>query len=80
MLSSGVVDYYSNWMIAPGLAVMIVGPLAFWIGSFVLYGFGELIEKTVDTNEVINNLDEQLYNIAKSIRAIERVACEEDRD
>ena len=29
-----------------GLALMIVGPLSSWIGSFFVYGFGELIEKT----------------------------------
>lgn len=28
-----------------GLAVMIVGSLFSWIGSFFAYGFGELIEK-----------------------------------
>ena len=57
MLISGVVDYYSNWMIAPGLAVMIVGPLAFWIGSFVLYGFGELIENATVIAELAAKAD-----------------------
>ncbi len=28
---------------ATGILVMILGPLFFWILSFVLYGFGELI-------------------------------------
>ncbi len=28
------------------LFVMIVGPMLSWVGSFLLYGFGELIENT----------------------------------
>ena len=63
-----------------GLYLMIFGPIAAWVSSLPLFGFGELIERSVDTNEVINNLDEQLYNIANSVRAIERVACEENKD
>ena len=63
-----------------GLYLIIFGPIAAWVSSLPLFGFGELIERSVDTNEVINNLDEQLYNIANSVRAIERVACEENKD
>ena len=70
-----------------GLYLMVFGPIATWIASLPLFGFGELIEKTVDTNEktadtneVINNLDEQLYNMAKSIIAIEKAACNEERN
>lgn len=33
-------------MIVLGIVVMALGSLASWIGSFLLYGFGELIEKT----------------------------------
>ena len=57
MLISSVIDYYNNWMIASGLAVMIVGPLAFWIGSFILYGFGELIENTTVIAELAAKAD-----------------------
>lgn len=31
-----------------GLLVIIIGALASWIGSFFLYGFGELIERTAE--------------------------------
>ena len=34
-----------------GLLVIVLGALASWIGSFLLYGFGELIEKTSDIAE-----------------------------
>lgn len=33
-------------LILPGLIVFIVGPLIAWISSWLIYGFGELIEKT----------------------------------
>ena len=42
MIGSG----YNNAMVGMGLAVMIVGSLVSWIGSFFAYGFGELIENT----------------------------------
>ena len=31
-----------------GLPIMIGGPLLFWISSFFMYGFGELIDKACD--------------------------------
>lgn len=31
-----------------GLLVMVVGPLVAWVSSWLLYGFGELIDKTCD--------------------------------
>lgn len=33
-------------MVATGIVVMVVGSLCSWIGSFVLYGFGELVENS----------------------------------
>lgn len=32
-------------MIPVGVVIIVVGSLISWIGSFLLYGFGELIEK-----------------------------------
>ena len=46
-------------LIASGLALygivfLIAGPLSTWIGSFVLYGFGELVENScIQTNLMI---------------------------
>ena len=31
-----------------GIAFLFVGPLLSWIGSFFVYGFGELIDKICD--------------------------------
>lgn len=35
-------------MILIGLLVMILGPIVAWVSSWLLYGFGELIDKTCD--------------------------------
>lgn len=34
-----------------GLVLVIAGPISSWIGSFFVYGFGELIEKTSEIAE-----------------------------
>ena len=34
-----------------GIAFLLIGPLCSWVGSFLLYGFGELIEKTTEIAE-----------------------------
>ncbi len=36
--------------------LLIVGPLVSWISSFVLYGFGELIERTSDIDATVKSL------------------------
>ena len=35
-------------MIPIGLLVMVVGPLVAWVSSWLLYGFGELIDKVCE--------------------------------
>lgn len=37
-----------------GLSIILGGPLVAWISSWVLYGFGELVDKTCDIAEDIN--------------------------
>lgn len=46
----------SNRAAVPGIIFMIVGSLFSWVGSFVLYGFGQLVE----------NSDRMASNAAKS--------------
>ena len=38
-------------LILVSLMVSIVSPFLCWIGSFVMYGFGELIDKTTEIAE-----------------------------
>ncbi len=56
---SGMMCSYhsSDPMAGMGLAVMIVGPLVSWIGSFFCYGFGELIENTTVIAELAAKAD-----------------------
>ena len=69
---------------ADGWIVIIVGSLASWLGSFCLYGFGELIEKTSANNtelkkivaemKILNsksNVDEDKKLIKREVRVIE---------
>ena len=37
-----------DYLIPVGLLVMILGPIVSWVSSWLLYGFGELIDKTCD--------------------------------
>ena len=46
MLAEGTDD-----LIITALITMIVGPLTAWVSSWLLYGFGELIEKTCEIAE-----------------------------
>ena len=48
-----------------GVLAIIIGSLASWIGSFTLYGFGELIEKTAEIaeNTKKNNINDQLETL-----------------
>ena len=53
-----------------GILTIIVGSLGSWIGSFTLYGFGELIEKTTEiaenTRPVNTNMGSTKINVESS--------------
>ena len=49
--------YNGDARVGMGLAVMIVGSLVSWIGSFFAYGFGELIENTTVIAELAAKAD-----------------------
>lgn len=42
-----------NPTVLPGFICLIVGPLASWLGSLTLYGFGELIDLTRQNNQLL---------------------------
>ena len=48
-------SYYTEDFAWIGIIVAIVGAVASWIGSFWLYGFGELIEQTGEINTNISD-------------------------
>mgnify|MGYP000994645365 CR=1 FL=1 len=44
-------SYSGNPIVFPGILVMVIGSLGAWVGSFLLYGFGQLIEDTSSIRE-----------------------------
>lgn len=40
----------------PGLLTALLGPVVAWVSSWILYGFGELVEKTVSNEENTGNI------------------------
>lgn len=52
----GLSDYYRSQnlsILISGIILIIVGPLASWVGCFLLYGFGELIDATCDIRNTL---------------------------
>lgn len=62
-----------------GIIVMLFGALGSWLGSFVAYGYGELIDNTdaaqYDTKEIVEKLN--IY-LPRLIVAAETIARKED--
>lgn len=44
-------DAEAAMLVAIGLIISIVAPFLCWIGSFMMYGFGELIDKATEIAE-----------------------------
>lgn len=49
----GIIQMATNAVLA-GFITIVAGALSAWVGSFVLYGFGELVENScIQTNLII---------------------------
>jgi len=46
-------------MIIEGIILSIVGPIASWLGSLILFGFGELIARTVSIDQKLTGSKEE---------------------
>lgn len=44
-------------LIIGGAIMVLLGAVFSWLGSLVLYGFGELIEKTASNNEKLTSIE-----------------------
>lgn len=53
----GLTFFSSKYTIVTGLLIMAVGSLASWIGSFIMYGFGELVESAMETRDMLRRTD-----------------------
>lgn len=40
--------YYNSTMAVRGIVTMLIGPAFSWVGSILVYGFGQLIENTAE--------------------------------
>lgn len=47
-IALGADSWEGEYLIAIGIIYIVLGPIIAWAASFVLYGFGELIDKTCD--------------------------------
>ncbi len=54
-MSSGYGEYGSS--VIMGILIILVGFLVSWIGSFLLYGFGELIDSSQRTAEILEDAE-----------------------
>ena len=52
---NGYYSYTDTNMVITGILVMIMGSILSWIGSFVLYGFGELVDNSSKLVELKSN-------------------------
>lgn len=62
LIAIGSSPYSQKGLVAIGFVVMIVGVLLSWIGSFFTYGFGELIENSAVTAELLAKADAERNN------------------
>lgn len=70
--SYGYYRYASNGI---GIYILIIGPIASWLSSITLYAFGELVDKTTDTNEStmeIRTLLKELSSYVKSTHTVNK--------
>ena len=49
-----------------GFLLATIGSLISWLSSFILYGFGELIDKTTDIQRDIQSVKQQLEQNEKN--------------
>lgn len=62
-------DLYSQVV---GIIVIFVGLLVAWIGNFVLYGFGEIVDMSVKNNEQLDNLRLKTFEINGRVSQIQK--------
>lgn len=54
ILASLYADYGEDTHLAIGLVLMLVGPIAAWVSSWLLYAFGQLVE---NSDKIVAKLD-----------------------
>ena len=54
-------------MIVVGVVILILLPLLSWISSFILYGFGEMVDNTSDVKQSNEEILNRVSNIAQNV-------------
>ena len=54
-----------------GLIIIVGGIIASWVGSFILYGFGEIIDKLCDISQSLN--EQKILTLAKEAENIDNI-------
>lgn len=67
-----VIDGWTEWV---GFLLMVLGPILSWILMFFMYGYGELIEKTADTNKTVNDIIWQMEKNGEKASKSDRQKC-----
>ena len=64
---SGIVLLFVEYFFLVGLLTIFIGPIAAWVSSWLLYAFGELVEKTCEnernTSEMLKFIKENPINV-----------------
>ena len=68
--------YSSPFLRLIGLLTIFTGPFFAWIGSFLLYGYGELIEQTTEIKEEIKYLTKSNQEKEKEEKETEKKLLE----
>ena len=53
-------------LILPGVFVLILGPVVSWVSTWVLFGFGELIESNEDTKNSVYAIENMLRSYIRN--------------
>lgn len=51
----------NEYLIAAGLSVMLIGPILAWISSWILYGYGQLIENSDKLAKNVCETQDQIF-------------------
>ena len=65
IIAGFVLIFIDDDLILCGLLTLVCGPIVAYVGSWILYAFGELVEKTCDnennTKRILEKLNEKTY-------------------
>ena len=56
IITAFVLFFADDSLIIVGIITLVCGPIIAWIGSWILYAFGELVEKTSDNERNTRNI------------------------